>query len=120
MSMQARHRQHPEKAVIVIMTNLSKAALLVASPDQVSADLSPDLSGDVVILHLKDGVYYELNRTGARIWSLIQQPCSLGAILDALLAEYEVDAQQCEADLLALLADMVEHGLVEIEDAENS
>jgi len=101
------------------MTRLTKASLLVAHPDQISADLSPDLSGDVVILHLKDGIYYELNETGARIWELIQQPCSLGTVLDALVADYEVDQQQCEADLLALIEDMVGRGLIEIKDGSS-
>ena len=102
------------------MIRLTKASLLVASPDQVSADVTPDLSGDVVILHLKDGIYYELNETGARVWELIQQPCSLETVLDALLAEYEADAQQCAADLLALVEDMVGRGLIEIKDEADS
>lgn len=94
--------------------------MLVASPDQISADISRDLSGDVVILHLKNGVYYELNETGARVWSLIQQPCSFGVVLDTLLAEYDVDAKQCEADLLALVQDMAGRGLVEVSDGSNT
>jgi Coenzyme PQQ synthesis protein D (PqqD) len=102
------------------MISLTKTSLLVASPDQVSADVSPDLSGDVVILHLKEGIYYELNETGARIWELIQQPCYLGTVLDTLLAEYEADAQQCEADLLALVEDMVARGLIEVKHGANS
>ena len=96
------------------MSNITKMSLFVASPDQVSADVSPDLSGDIVILQLKDGVYYELNETGARIWSLAQQPCSFGTLLETLLEEYDVDAQQCEADLLALLKDMMSQGLIEM------
>lgn len=95
---------------------LTRASLLAASPDQISADISRDLSGDVVILHLKDGVYYELNETGALVWNLVQQPCSFGAVLDALVADYEVDAQQCEADLLMLVQDMIGRGLIEIKD----
>jgi len=96
------------------MNNINKMSLIVASPDQVSADVSPDLSGDIVILQLKAGIYYELNKTGARVWSLAQKPCAFGAILDTLLEEYDVDAQQCEADLMALLKDMISHGLIEI------
>jgi hypothetical protein len=101
------------------MPRFSKNSLLVASTDQISADLSPELSGEIVILHLKDGIYYELNETGARIWELIQQPCALGAVLDALLIEYDVDAQQCEADLLALVDDMADRGLIEISNGSN-
>ena len=51
-----------------------------------------------MILSLKDGMYYEL-KVAARVWSLIQQPCSIQSIHDVLLEEYEVEAERCEVDL---------------------
>jgi adenine-specific DNA methylase len=84
----------------------------VTSQNQISANLSSDFSGDVVILGLKDGIYYELKEVGARIWDLIQKPRSIQAILDTLLEEYEVEAQQCEAHVLALAEDMAKRGLI--------
>ncbi len=100
-------------------TSLTKASLLVASQDQVSADLASDQSGDMVILGLKDGVYYELNEVGTCIWRLIQQPCSVQSVVDTLLAEYDVPARQCLADVLALAEAMVKRGLVDIHDDPN-
>ena len=44
------------------------------------------------------------------------QPCSVQAVLDALLSDYDADAEQCEADLLALVDDMAKRGLIEIKD----
>lgn len=102
---------------IIMKSKLTKESLVVVSPNQVSADLPTENSTEVVILDLKDGIYYELRDVGARIWELIQQPCSVAAILDKLLAEYDVTAPRCEADLLALLEDMSEHDLIEISDA---
>lgn len=100
--------------------SLSRASLLVASQSQVSADLSADQSGDVVILGLKDGMYFELNDVGARIWHLIQQPRSIQSVLDTLLDEYEVSAEQCEADLLSLAESMLKRGLVDLVDESHS
>ncbi len=94
--------------------NLNRNSVLVASRDQVSADLSSNTSGSIVILSLKDGMYYELKEVAARVWDLIQQPCSLQAVLDMLLEEYEVEAGRCEADLIALAEDLSKRGLVEI------
>jgi len=99
--------------------DLSDKALLVASQEQVSADVSPDGSGSVVILGLKDGVYYELNETSARIWSLVQHPCTLRGIVDTIVAEYDVETRQCEADVLALVEEMVTRGLIEIQDGSS-
>jgi hypothetical protein len=100
--------------------SITRTARLVASQDQVSADISPDMSRDVIILHLKNGVYYELNETAARVWELIQQPCTIGTILDVLLSDYAVDAQQCETDLLNLVEDMTGRGLIEISDGSDT
>lgn len=96
-------------------TNLNKNSVLVASQDQVSADLSSDVASSVVLLNLKNGVYYELKEVGTRIWNLIQQPRSVQSILDILVDEYEVDAERCEVDLLALADDLAKHGLIQVQ-----
>lgn len=96
-------------------TNLNKNSILMASHDQVSADLSSESVESVVILNLKNGVYYELQGVGTHVWSLIQQPSSVQSIIDKLLEEYEVDIEQCEVDLLELAENLAKFGLLEIQ-----
>jgi hypothetical protein len=96
---------------------LNNASVVMVSQDQVSTDLSSDPSGEIAILGLKGGAYYELNGVGARIWRLIQQPRSLQSVVDILLEEYKVPPEECEADVLALAEDMIEQGLVNVLDA---
>ena len=69
---------------------------------------------ELVVLDLKSGTYHGLDVVAARIWGLIEQPSSVTAIRDAIMAHYDVDAQTCEQDLLAFLNDMHRAGLVEI------
>ena len=66
---------------------------------------------ELVLLNLRDGVYYGLQGVASRIWSLIQRPTTVPEIRDALVAEYEVDPSRCEADLKGLLSELVERGL---------
>ena len=91
---------------------VSIGSIVVAAKDQ----LSCDLAGEAVILNLKSGVYYGLDPIGARIWQLIQVPKAVQHIRDAILDEYDVEASQCEQDLLALLANMEAQGLIEVQD----
>jgi hypothetical protein len=98
---------------------LDRDSVLTASPEQVSANLGSEGSEAFVILGLHDGVYYELRDVGARIWTLIQETNTFGAVLDVLLEEYEVDAAHCEADLVRLLTDLADRGLVRIERRSN-
>jgi hypothetical protein len=82
---------------------------------------SCNLAEEAVILDLKAGVYYGLNATGTRVWNLIQQPRTVEQVRDAILDEYDVDADDCERDLLALLQDLQNRGLVRAEsDATDS
>ncbi|HCK82155.1 MAG TPA: PqqD family protein [Candidatus Competibacteraceae bacterium] len=93
---------------------IHKNSILIASNDQVSADLAPETSENMVVLSLADGIYYELKDVAARVWSLVQQPRPFQTVLDKILEEYDVDPARCENDLLALAEDLNRRGLLEI------
>jgi hypothetical protein len=92
--------------------SLSRQSVVVASKNHVSCELH----GETALLHLKTGVYYGLNPVGARIWSLIQQPRRVEEIRDALSQEYQVEAEPCEQDVIALLEKLLAEGLVELKE----
>jgi coenzyme PQQ synthesis protein D (PqqD) len=84
---------------------------VVAAKNQVSSDLG----GEVAILDLEGGTYYGLDAVGARIWDLIQEPKTVEEIRNVLLEEYEVESERCERDVIRLLQELAEEGLVEVE-----
>ena len=86
------------------------SASAVATTDQ----LSTRLGEEVVILGLRDSVYYGLANVGARIWELLQTRRTLDDIVAVLVAEYEVSAEKAQADLVKLLTDLHARGLVAI------
>lgn len=89
---------------------ISTDNVVVASEEHVSADLD----SESVILSLKNGTYYGLDPLGAHIWELIQKPRQVLAVRDAILSEYDVSAEQCETDLIALLDQLESEGLIEV------
>jgi Coenzyme PQQ synthesis protein D (PqqD) len=92
--------------------NISLDTTVVASKEQASADLGDEAA----ILNLKDGVYYGLDPVGARIWKLVQSPRTVREIRDTLLAEYDVESDRCEKDLIALLEELAGHELIDVVD----
>lgn len=94
------------------MSTLSFSSILSITPDQVSCDLA----GEAVILELRSGKYFGLNEVGARVWELLKEKQSPGHIRDVLLEEYDVEPDQCERDLLDLLQQLIDRGLVHVED----
>lgn len=92
---------------------LDASARVSATPEQVSCELE----GEAVILSLADGVYYGLDPVGALVWGLMDRPRSVAELVDAVVAEYEVDAATAERDLLVLLGEMAARGLVVVHPA---
>jgi hypothetical protein len=93
----------------------SHTAVSVDSVVSTSKDIVfSNLADEVVILDLKSGVYHGLEAVGARVWELMAEPRPLREVRDVLLDEYDVDAGQCESDLLRLIEELKSHGLVEI------
>jgi hypothetical protein len=83
-------------------------SIVVATDDQVSTSVG----GDAVILGMKDGIYYGLDAVGARIWELVRTPRRVADLVSILTAEFDVDAERCERDLLALLRELETRNLV--------
>ena len=91
---------------------ISEHSIIVAAKDQIFCDLEKE----VVILNLKNGVYFTLDGVGCRIWNLIQEPRTVNEIQNVILQEYEVEPNQCECDLSALLQELATKGLIEVKD----
>ena len=94
------HRKIPDGARIILASDL----------------LSREIDNELVILNLRDGIYYGLEDVGARVWSLLQKPVTFAVIRETLLAEYSVDRDRCDEDLRRLLADLETRGLIVVED----
>ena len=89
---------------------LDARSIVAASKDQ----LASEIGGETVILGLSAGRYYGVDAVGARVWQLLQQPIAVADLRERVVAEYEVDPERCLADLLQLLRQMADAGLVEV------
>lgn len=76
--------------------------------------LSTTLSGETVILNHQDGIYYNLDEVGTFIWEKLQQkPLTVDEMKTAVLNEYEVEEDDCEADINRILTELQREKLVE-------
>ena len=72
-----------------------------------------DLGNEIAILNLDSGIYYGLNEVGAEIWNFISEPRTVRQIFNHIRVQYEVDPDRCYRDLVALLKQLAEAGLIE-------
>lgn len=78
------------------------------SPDVIERTIEEE----AVLLDLKSGVYYSLDRVGTWVWNQISEAVSEENLADALTSEYEVTAEQARQDLAELLSDLSKEGLI--------
>jgi hypothetical protein len=85
-------------------------SVVVATEEHVSSTLDDE----EVILDLASGTYYGLNPVGQHVWSFIQSPQTVRAVCDHIQAEFDVQRDRVEQDVLALLNDMRGEKLVRV------
>jgi hypothetical protein len=92
--------------------DISTSSIVVATKDQVSSDLA----GETVLLSMQSAMYYGLDEVGSRIWELVRAPIRVSELRDAITAEYDVEPERCEADVLGFLRELAANGLIEVTD----
>ena len=71
-----------------------------------------ELDGETVILDIASGVYSSINEVGTLIWNMLEMPTTFNALMEGIMAEYDVSEEQCGYDLAVFLDDMIRHGLI--------
>jgi len=88
---------------------LSLDTTVVATDQSVSSDLA----GERVLLHLESGVYYGLNEVGSHIWEALTETTTLQEVVNHLEGIYDVERSVLEDDVLDLVTDLLDAGLVD-------
>ena len=83
----------------------------VKVPDDV---LISNLQDESVILNLNSERYYGLDSIGTRILSVLSTSDSIEAAYNTLIQEYDVDPDVLRHDLLTLVENLLEQGLIQV------
>lgn len=84
----------------------------VTDPDDV---LMSNLQEESVMLNLTSERYFGLDNVGTRMFSVLTNSASIEAAYESLAEEYDVDRQVLREDLIVLVENLLQQGLVIIE-----
>jgi hypothetical protein len=78
-----------------------------------------EIAGEQVLVPIKKqaaetAAIYVLNETGALVWDQLDGQSTLAQIRDSLVEEYEVGSEEASADLIVLLKELQEIGVVKV------
>ena len=73
-----------------------------------------EVDGEMVLLDMESENYFGLDEVGTAIWQAMQEKETLQEVLEALLEQYDVEAEILERDLSDFVTKLLESGLVEV------
>jgi hypothetical protein len=91
------------------MSALALTQSFAVHPDGISADT---IDGEVIIVNLKNGIYYSLTALGAEIWSLLQEQATLAEIVERLLARHAGDRTGIRDWVLTFVGELEAEALI--------
>lgn len=62
-----------------------------------------ELDDQFMLMNIEDGSYYEITGIGGAIWHMLETPRSEAEIVEAVLATYRIEREQCAIDVRAFL-----------------
>lgn len=84
---------------------------------QAQGNLASQMGGETVMMSIESGKYYNLGEIGGRIWELVATPINVSELVLKLTAEYDVTAEECEAQVLHFLNKLSSEKLVIVQEA---
>ena len=98
----------------VLTVPLGPQSLLVRN----SATVSREIAGETIVVPICAGVgdmeaVYTFNELGGQLWRLLEQSRAPEDLIDWVLQNFDVDAEQATSDVHGFLGDLREIGLVQ-------
>ena len=80
------------------------------------ATAARELDGETIVLSIPDSTLFNLNATAGLIWAAADGLTGLRAIVEKIVAAFEVDAETAYRDALELVEELARHGILEVAD----
>jgi hypothetical protein len=71
------------------------------------------IDGEAIIINLETGVYYSMQGIGGELWAMLGERRSFGAMLETIVASYEVTSDEARRDVETVLGQLLEEGLIQ-------
>lgn len=93
-----------DKQILTLETRLVRSEQLTGS----------QVDNELVMIDLDSGEYYGLNAIASDIWQRLAEPVRVADLCADLLQCYDVEAERCEQEVLALLRKMQEKRMLRL------
>ena len=80
--------------------------------------ISGDVDGETVMMSIEKGHYHSMNLTGNRIWEILENPCTVGKMIETLKDEFDAKPEVITEELYRFLDQLLESDIIQIDASE--
>ncbi len=92
----------------------NESGRLSPNEDEVAVEV---LQGEAVLINLRTGHYYSMDKVAADVWQLIERRASIDAIVQAVAVRWEAPIDTVRADVTALVDELIGARLARLVEA---
>ncbi len=81
--------------------------------------IGTQIDDDLVMMDSDQGRYFGLNPVARKIWELLEQPLTQEALVEKLVAVYDITPEQCSQDIAPFILQLTENKLISVADEKN-
>jgi hypothetical protein len=90
----------------------SKKITLQSTVTRAKELLATELDDETVLMSIENGSYYGMEKTGRRLWELIESPMLVSKLIVFLSEEYNVAPDICGSDIIDYLQELYDEKLI--------
>lgn len=95
---------------ITPMTTLVRRDAFITSP----------MDKELAMMSMESNAYFGLDAIGRAIWEMLERPMTVNALCDGLLERFEVEPEQCLADVLPFLEELRGENMIQVGNARSA
>lgn len=93
---------------------MASSILLDHKVTQIEGNIVCDVDGEMAMLSVQNGKYYNLGDIGGGIWLRIENQISVRQLIHTLMSEFDVEESICEMKVISFLNQLHDEKLIQI------
>ena len=77
-----------------------------------------NVDGETVMMSIESGHYHSLNLTGNRIWEILENPSTIGMIIETLKDEFDAKPEVITEEVYRFFDKLIERDIIQIDAPE--
>lgn len=93
------------------MNEVTLQSRIAKNDDIVSAEIDDEF----VMMSIESGKYYLANKTGSRLWALLDKPRTVAELCAILTSEFKITPAVCQKEVLDFITQLLSRNVVTID-----